>query len=633
MIDSPVWWAQAKRSLDLATAIWTRAEALQARRRKQNLRDLLHEAMYLGQPLGGASESFTLASMAVQRSAPANINVIRTKAQAIASRMAKHRAFPVISAEDAGWTEKRFAKRNSSVLRSKLGQTVIERDRTLRVRDSIVRGTGVAKSVRTENGDVTIERIPRSELLVSSREAQYGCPRSIFQVRSYPLEVMQARYPDEKRFLEAEATRAKMFDAGWYLWGDDWADDTKQNTVIEAWHLPSSPTAKDGRHVRTIRGRVLSDEKWDRPRFPFAYLHWDAPFRGLFGSGLVEDLAGPQAKINDVARDIQEALYYGAQLTVFSPRGSKINKEHLRARHPKVVEYDGQLPTYLAPLPVSQQLFQFLDWLLNWCDDASGLSRDFQSGKTQLGAGASGRALDTLDDIQSDRFAMFQLHDSLHMVDIGMLVVDEARAIYNELPKSEMAPWIAEHRWHKMDIDEGLYHLKLEPINFLPDTRAGKLSAVTELGQAGLIQDPTDTLDLLDEPDLQRMNRKLLGPRKSIARVMSELAETDVPLYTLAPDAFFPLEAGIAEARAELNDAWANRAPDAVLERFRKWIEMAETEKDRAATAGVAPGMPAPMPMAPDAAALPAGGLPPPDAGLLPPEAMAPPMGAPLPGV
>ena len=65
---------------------------------------------------------------------------------------------------------------------------------------------------------------------------------------------------------------------------------------------------------------------------------------------------------------------------------------------------------------------------MNWCDDVSGLSRDFQSGKTQLGAGASGAAIDALDDITSDRLAGFQLFDSLSQVDIGQLIVDEARA-------------------------------------------------------------------------------------------------------------------------------------------------------------------------------------------------------------
>ena len=611
------WWRSDASSL--AQEVWTRVDRLRSRRRRDNAYDLIHEAIYRGRPLAGAGEDFGGASYSYQKSAPANINVVRSKVSAISSRMSKHRPFPIISCEDAGWTEKRFATRTSSVLRSQLGRQSVERDRTLRVRDTIIRGTGVAHVVRTESNDVAVERVPRSEILYSPREAQYGAPRSLYRVRSYPLEVVLAKYP--KKIwpkIEAAASRATYEDRGWYEWGDDWADDTYQVCVAEAWHLPSGYGAEDGRHVGVIRDAVLfDDKKWTRTRFPFSFLHWDPPIRGLFGMGLVEDLSGPQAKINDVSRDIQEALYYGAQLTVFSPRGSKVNKEHLRARHPKVIEYDGQIPTYLAPLPVSQQLFQYLDWLINWCDDASGLSRDFQSGKTQLGAGASGKALDTLDDIQSDRFAMFQLHDSLHMVDIGALVIDEARAIAAEVPKSEQPAWIAEHKWSKLDLDEGLYHLKLEPVNFLPGTRAGKMEAISELGTAGLISDPTDMLELMEEPDLARMNRKLLGPRHAIAKVLAGLADVDEDLYSLSPDSFFPIDAGLSAVRAELNDAWASNAGEDVLERFREWIRLATAKKKELAPAPSpgAAGMAPPEAMPPDM-----GMQPPPEAGGMPPE-------------
>lgn len=635
-MTAPAWWAAKKRSPDLASAIWTRVERLRARRRGDNLRDLIHEAIYRGRPLGAAGDSVTLASMVSQRSAPAVINVTRAKVEAITSRMSKHRPFPVISAEDAGWTERRFARRVSSVLRTRLGQTTIERDRSLRVRDGIIRGTGVAKIVRTEDSglvDVTVERTPRSEILVSPRESQYGCPRNLFQVKSYPVEVLCARFPG-KEFgtkIRAQAVRSSADDQGWYEWGDDWADDSEQVAVVEGWHLPSGGGATDGRHVLAIRDCVLLDEPWTRPRFPFAFLHWSPPMRGLFGSGLVEDLSGVQAKINDVSRDIQEALYYGAQLTVFSPRGAKVNKEHLRARHPKIVEYDGGIkPEFVAPLPVSQQLFHFLDWLLNITDDLSGLSRDFQSGNTQLGANASGKAQMVLDDIQSDRFAMFQLHDSLHMVDIGAGMVDEARAIAADVDKADQAPWIREHKWEKVDVDEGLYHLKLEPKNFLPDTRAGRFAAVEAAGAAGLVSDPMDMLDLMDEPDLQRLNRRLLGPRRAIARVMEELIDPSIDLYTLTPDSFFPLEAGIAEARAELDDAWAAKAPENVLQRFRDWIRLAEHERDNQPAAPGPASLGGPG-MAPPDAMLP--GAPPPAAGLVPPGAAMPPMPTAMPGV
>jgi hypothetical protein len=226
-----------------------------------------------------------------------------------------------------------------------------------------------------------------------------------------------------------------------------------------------------------------------------------------------------------------------------------------------------------------------------------------------LGANASGRAQIVLDDIQSDRFALFQLHDSLSMVDVGALVIDEARAIAAECPKSEQAPWIREHKWGKVELDEGLYQLKLEPMSYLPDTRAGQLAAIEQYAQAGLISDPTEVLDQMDNPDLQRMNRSKLGPRRAIERVMEGLADVDVDLYTLSPDSFFPLEQGIATARAELDDAWANDAPSEVCERFRQWIRLADYQLQQMQP-------PAPAAAAPPPAVQGPGGLPPPGGGM-----------------
>lgn len=576
------WWEHD--GLDLSTELWKRAGAIQQRAQARNAFDLTCEAIYRGVPLGSKRPT---------QAAPAVINIIRAKVSAIMSRMSRHRAFPVIDCEDAGWSERRFAKRVSSVLRSRMGQTKLEGDRMMVHQDTLVRGTGVRKVVRTANNDVTAERIPRCEILVSDRESQYGCPRSMFHLKSYPLEVARAMYPDKKDrdALESAASRATVEDRHYLMWGDDWADNSWQVPLLEGWHLPSSPTAGDGRRAVSCRGRTLSRDPWKRPRFPVAFLHWDPPMRGLFGYGLVESLAPVQQKMNDVHRDIQEALYYGGQLKVFVNRGSNINKEHLRARHPAVIEHDGAEPRYVAPLPVSQQMFSYLEWLLTIADDISGLARDFQSGNSQLAPDASGRAREVHDDIQSDRFAAFQLFDSLCAVDVGTLMVDEARSIAEECGTSA-APWIREHKWKKIDVDGGKYHLRLAAKNFLPDERAGKLSTVGDLGKAGLLSDPDELLDLFDEPDMQRLNRSKLGPRRAVARVMEDLCDPDVDLYSLTPDAFFPIDLGIKTALAELEDAWAGEAEPEVLDRFRGWIQLAEHEKKRsAAAAPVAPGM------------------------------------------
>ena len=609
----------------VAGEVWRKVDAIRNRRRDQNLDDLIYEAIYLGRPLSASSSVAARGAAARdQRAAPfTTLNVVQAKVDALCARMSKHRPFPVIGADDAGWGEKRFARRVSSVLRAKLGQQDVERDNMLLVRDATIRGTGVAKVVTVERGgkyDVAVERVPRSEVIVGARDAMYGTPRTIYHLRSYPLEVMAARYPKHADKLKTLATASSAESDEWYEWGDDWADDSLTVKIVEAWHLPSGFDANDGRRVMVCRDLVLEDEPWTRLRHPFALLHYSPPVRGWYGHGLVSMLAAPQAKINDIARDIQEALYFGSTLKVFIPKGS-MKKEHLAKRHPVVIETEGGLtPSYVAPLPVSPQAFQVLEFLMNWCDDVSGLSRDFQSGKTQLGAGASGAAIDALDDITSDRLAGFQLNHSLSRVDIGALVVDEAREIAATRPKGEQANWIREHNWKKIDIDGGEHHLRLEPQNFLPGTRSGRLAGATEMFKAGLIDGDAMT-ELFEEPDIQRMNRRKLGPQRAISMILDGINDLDVDLYELIPDAFFPYQKGIDAAKAEYEDAWAAKADPEVLGRYREWIRLTKVEADKAAAAAqpAGPGMAPPGAPPP---AMPPGmppGAPPADQPAMPP--------------
>lgn len=603
------WWRKPRRSRDLAGAIWAKVDAIRTRRREDNLDDLLNEAIYLGRALGRNSGGRMARE---QRTAPyTTINIVQAKVDALCARMSKHRPFPIIGAEDSTYTEKRFAKRISTVLRAKLGAQEIERDNMLRVRDACVRGTGVAKVVCVERGgkmDVGVERVPRSEVIVGSRDAMYGRPRCVYHIRSYPLEVLCARYPAKVHDKLAALATTNSYDSDeWYLWGDDWADDSLTVKLIEAWHLRSGCDADDGRRVLVGQDLVLEDEEYERPRHPFALLHYSPPMQGWYGQGLVQMLSGPQAKINDITRDMQEALYWASGVKIFGSKGS-FPKEFMSKRHPIYVETNGPAPTLQAPLPISGQAFQLVEFLMNWCDDISGLSRDFQSGRTQLGAGASGAAIDALDDITSDRLAGFQLHHSLSQVDLGALIIDQAHEIAEEYSRGEQAPWIAEHRWEDVDLDGGRHHLRLEPENFLPGTRAGRLAAATELFKSGLIDAPGMTA-LFSEPDIQSANRTILGPQNAIGRVMEDIFDPKVPLYTIVPDSFFPFDLGIKTAVAEYCDAWADGASQDLLGRCRRWIELARHAQTEAAKAL----QPPPGSMAPAGAAPPGAppGMPP----------------------
>lgn len=569
--------------------------------------DRLHEAIYEGRPLGAAGDHPAMRHLVATKSAPANLNVTRSMVDTVTARLTKRRPMPIITADDAEWGEKLHAKRASRVIRRKVGGRVIERLRPETLRACVLRGTGVGKVYR-EGGDVRLEHIPRSEVIADPRESRYGAPRTMAVAKTINREVLAEAFPDSKKQI-MRAQKESRDDWSFYDDVDGYGSwDCDSLRVIEGWHLPSGLGAKDGRHLIAIEGCALLDEAWNRPRFPLAFMHWSPPIRGIWGHGLVEDLVGLQAKINDVARDFQEGLYWAGALKVFTPRSSNVIKPHLRARQPAVVEHDGAMPQYVAPAAVFAQYLEYLEWLIRKAYEISGISQLAASSKNPLGSQASGKALDTMYDIESDRFAPVELGQALWVCDVAQLMIDEARAIAED-DDCDPAGWIKEIEWSRVDTDEGDYHLTVEPTNFLPETRAGKLSYVGELAKAGLLeQGAAQTLALFDEPDINRANRSMLGPYRNIERAMEDIADIDVPFSECIPDPHWNLDLCIKIGEGELNYAQAERAPEEVLDRYRRWISHVETLSAKksagmAAMAGPAAGpmgQPAPLPAPPE---------------------------------
>src|SRR5262245_32950711 len=108
---SSEWWVSSLKAEPLADAVWSRAMRLRTWQRMFSLTDLIHEAIYTGRPLGwnGGLPASARINTGAGGSAPARLNILRAKVLAITSRVSGHRPLPVISADDAGWFERRFA--------------------------------------------------------------------------------------------------------------------------------------------------------------------------------------------------------------------------------------------------------------------------------------------------------------------------------------------------------------------------------------------------------------------------------------------------------------------------------------------------------------------------------------------
>ncbi len=604
------WWRLE--GADAVSSLWQWSDVRRGYLRGYHAMDLIHEAIYEGRPVGRRLGNAAMDFLRAQNKASSYLNVLQSMVDTVVSRIGKHRSMPVIGCDDAEYSEKLYARRASRVLRRKIGQP------------AVVRGDGFTESIRV-GGDVCPEQFPRCELVFDDGESRVnGWPRTLARVKLVDRDQLIAMYPKAAARIRAVAPATRDV---WSPYDYDAPIDPDQVEVIKAWRLPSFPGAKDGKHVIAIRdgGEPLCERAWTRPRFPMARVQWTPSLRGFLGIGLVQQLAGSQNKVNELWAEHQEALHWASSLTIFNQRGSNIDKHQQRQRGLKIVEYDGALPTYLAPNPASTQAMDSLRWLIQEMYEISGISQAAAASKNSLGPNASGKALDTMDDLQSDRFNQFELQYSMGRVDVGQTMLDEAKDLSEEADKPgsdiELAPWIISIDWMKFDFDGGGYHLNIEPINFLPDTRSGKLDTLGDMAKIpGLLNNPLITASLFEEPDIARANRHLLGPIRMLEKVMEMLADKSVPLEDCVPTPYMLSSPGLAKEMAigELGNAFSEEADDATLGRYRWFLTMLDGEEKRSAPGATGPLPPGAMPT--DASAPPPmPGPPPMDPNAMPP--------------
>ncbi len=636
--DPMTAWFRKKPGEAVHDDLVTYGKSLLAMYRTSHQYDRLHERIYQATAMRRHGAALAAISSRIGSDALARLNVAKAVVDTVTARLSKRRAMPAFKVDNADWSLKRRAKKYRQFIAGKMMDSDFEELSPLTVRDGCVVGSGIAE-INDENGDdVSAERVYRDELLIDPRETKYAKPWQLMRVMRVSRDVLLEKFRDDKSKLgairDAPASTRQPHES---LDDPEFAQIGDLNGYIDvwkAWRRPSGDDAEDGRYACVIDGATLLYEPWECERFPFAIFRYDHPMRGYWGRGLIEQVADIQHRINCIVRDVQlniEAVGKGSYLV---NEAFDIPVEMMSGREPFKFPYRGpKEPTWNAPAPVSAQTLQLLEFFIRQAFELPGVSQAAASSKSALGLGASGVALDTQYDIESERFAMQERQYGKFRLDAGQLFLDAAKRVAKrreegkgaKKSKAYVSNWrrgdsIEKLEYKDVAIDAEHYRLELEPINFIPDTRAGKFATIQELTAAGVIPQWLAAA-LYDEPDLQRAQMINCAAFFNQERIMEQLGDETKPM--IVPDPMHDLPLAEKMGVAFYNYAEAEGAPEEVCTRYRMYVDLVRELR---------PGIPDPTaapPMDPAMAGMdPAmGGMPP--GGPMPP--MPPGGGAPLP--
>lgn len=559
------WW-KAKTKTELSNSVLDTAGFLKEQQNYRWRQASIHARMYGNMPLASFAGS-TLGKLDRNNNLPIDrptMNVVQSCVDTLVSRIGQSKPKPTFLTDAASYKQRSLAKQLNNFVAGEFYQTDAYKIGEDILRDASVLGSGCIKIVETDDHKVKLERTLATELLVDANDAFYGSPRNMYQFKLVDRSVVSELFANERsRIQQAEQA-----------YPDANADSQKtmsdQIMLVEAWHLPSSKTANDGRHVIACSSGVLLDEEYDKDSFPFVFLHYSPRMVGFWAQGLAEQLTGTQIEINKLLVTISKSISLVGVPRVFVEDGSRVVKSHLNNEVGAIVTYRGTKPEYEVAPSVHPELYQQLQRLVDYAYQQSGISALAAASQKPAGLN-SGEAIRNYDDIQSDRFATLNKRYDDMYVKLAYKVIDLAKDIALRDGKYQT---VYPNKDGTKEIDLPAAKLLDDPFviqcfesSSLPRDPAGRLQKVTEMMQAGII-DMKEGRRLLNYPDIEQSDKLASAAQERIYKMLDEIVEdgkftppdpyTDIAAALQSVGQYYNLytACGLEEKKAEMLRDW-----------------------------------------------------------------------------
>jgi hypothetical protein len=496
------------------------------------------------------------------------LNVIQSMADTVKSKITKNQPKPMYLTDGGDWSEQRRAKKLNQFTQGQFYANKVYEVGPQIFLDACVFGTGVLKVFRDGN-DTCIERVFPNEIIVDDSEAIYGQPRQMHQGKWVHKEVLKMQFP--KFATKIDEAEQALLDQPFSL-----SREAGMIYVLESWHLPSKKDAKDGKHVISINGATLHNEKYEKCYFPFVFMKWTPRLLGFFGQGLAEQLQGLQVEINKILRIIQVSMHLTCVPRVLIEHGSRVVAEHINNKIGAQVRYTGVKPEFwMADGAIPQELFNHLDRLYQRAFEIAGISQLSAQSKKPTGLD-SGKALRTFNDIESERFFdVGRRYEDFYM-ELARQLLEVARDIDKDTGKYEVkVPGKKNLKMLKLkecDLSEDRYIMQAFPVSALSKSPAARLAEVQEMINSGIIS-PDVGRQLLEFPDLTAYEEHENAAKEDIEYTLDQIIDED---NYLPPEPYQDLQYGIPYMQKCYLQMRMQGLPEKKLEAIRIWIEDAQ---------------------------------------------------------
>lgn len=512
-------------------------------------------------------------------------NVCYSCIDTLVSRITQDRPKPTFLTDNGHYKERFLAQHLNNFIMGEFYRTKAYALGGMALADAGRFGDGFLKVFRHDD-KVGLERTLTTELMVDYNDAYYGNPKSLIQKKMIDRGVAFEAFPKHEE-LVAKAQHGNV-------------DNTPLSTetvsdqfiVSEGWRLPSSSTAKDGRHTIVCSSGVLLDEAWEKPVFPFAKIGYNPNPVGWFSQGLCEILMPTQMEIYKMLIVASQAIELMGVPRIYIDELSKIVETAFNNNIGTIIKGRGAPPQFLNAISNAPEIYEWIHWLIENAYRMSGISAMAAASQRPAGL-SSGEAIRSFDDLQTDRFAALQKRYQDMYVDLAYLMIDCAKDIAEDTG-SYSTVYPAKDGTREVDLPRAgvlrdTYLIQCFEESSLPRDPAGRQAKLSEMLAAGEITNQ-EFRRLSAFPDLQQSDSLAVALEERILHDLDAIIETG---KEESPDPFILDETDLA---SKLTTQYINKyivtdIEEEKIQLLRDYFVQIQVLKQKA--------MPPPMPAAP----------------------------------
>lgn len=556
--------------VEVAAAIFAELSRIQQEQRERYNRNIRCLKLYGSQDYSGVMPSVYSQSTFMPENR-VRYNVISSCVDTVCSKISKLKTKVTFLTAGGTWEAQQKAKQLTKFMYGLFTQNNVWKLHQKSFKDETIFDLGATKNYRIGNR-ICSERVLPTEIHFDLVDCVYGTPLVMYQTKSVDKDVLIDMFPERKKIINSSNVVADPYTPSML-------DLSGQVTVIEAWRLPSSPDAGDGRHVICCNTGWLVDEEWEKSYFPFTFHKWTEMPVGFYSQSLADRLTGNQVEINKILRTIQRSLHLGAVYKVFLEYGSKVVKEQFNNEIGTLIYYAGTAPRIEVPKVISEEMFRHLNWLIDKAYEETGVSQLSASAKKPSGLDAR-VALREYQDIETERFALVgQAYEDSYL-ETARQYIDLAKEIDAEGLTLEVVAeskrFVEKINWKDVAVEGNEMILQKFPTSSLPNTPSGRLQYVQELIESGMV-DPKWALHLLDLPDTESYVSLQTAGLEMVLDIINEIVAHG---NYMAPEPYMDLETGITLMQAAYNRGRIDKIKEDRLEMMRTWMSNANSQLD-----------------------------------------------------